>query len=30
VPTSLGVNPQIGIMAMATRIVWRMRERPLV
>jgi choline dehydrogenase-like flavoprotein len=30
VPTSLGVNPQIGIMAMATRLVWRMRERPLV
>jgi len=30
VPTSLGVNPQVGIMAMATRIVWRMRERALV
>ena len=29
VPTSLGVNPQIGIMAMATRLVWRMRERAL-
>ena len=29
VPTSLGVNPQIGIMAMATRLAWRMRERAL-
>jgi choline dehydrogenase-like flavoprotein len=29
VPTSLGVNPQVGIMAMATRIAWRMREAPL-
>ena len=26
VPTSLGVNPQLTIMAMATRIAWRMRE----
>lgn len=25
-PTSLGVNPQLSIMAMATRIAWRMRE----
>jgi choline dehydrogenase-like flavoprotein len=30
VPTSLGVNPQLTIMAMATRIAWKMRERPLV
>lgn len=28
-PTSLGVNPQISIMAMATRLAWRMREHPL-
>lgn len=28
-PTSLGVNPQVSIMAMATRIAWKMRERPL-
>jgi len=28
-PTSLGVNPQLSIMAMATRIAWKMRERPL-
>ncbi len=28
-PTSLGVNPQLGIMTVATRIAWRMRERPL-
>ncbi len=28
-PTSLGVNPQLGIMAVATRIAWRMRETPL-
>jgi choline dehydrogenase-like flavoprotein len=27
VPTSLGVNPQVSIMAMATRIAWRLRER---
>ncbi len=26
VPTSLGVNPQIAIMTLATRIAWRMRE----
>ncbi len=26
VPTSLGVNPQLTIMAMATRIAWRMRD----
>jgi choline dehydrogenase-like flavoprotein len=29
VPTSLGVNPQLSIMAMATRIAWRMRDVPL-
>jgi choline dehydrogenase-like flavoprotein len=28
-PTSLGVNPQETIMAMATRIAWKLRERPL-
>jgi choline dehydrogenase-like flavoprotein len=28
-PTSLGVNPQISIMAMATRIAWQLRERKL-
>jgi choline dehydrogenase-like flavoprotein len=28
-PTSLGVNPQETIMAMATRIAWGLRERPL-
>ena len=28
-PTSLGVNPQESIMAMATRIAWILRERPL-
>jgi choline dehydrogenase-like flavoprotein len=28
-PTSLGVNPQISVMAMATRLAWRMRDRPL-
>jgi choline dehydrogenase-like flavoprotein len=27
VPTSLGVNPQLTIMAMATRIAHRMRDR---
>lgn len=27
VPTSLGVNPQLTIMALATRIAWRMREK---
>jgi choline dehydrogenase-like flavoprotein len=26
-PTSLGVNPQLSIMAMATRIAWRLREQ---
>jgi choline dehydrogenase-like flavoprotein len=26
-PTSLGVNPQETIMAMATRIAWKLRER---
>ena len=26
VPTSLGVNPQLTIMAMATRIAWKMRD----
>ena len=29
VPTSLGVNPQLSIMSMATRIAWKLRERPL-
>ena len=29
-PTSLGVNPQLSIMSIATRLAWRMRERPLV
>jgi choline dehydrogenase-like flavoprotein len=29
VPTSLGVNPQLSIMAIATRVAHRMRERPL-
>ena len=28
-PTSLGVNPQLSIMSMATRIAWKMRERRL-
>lgn len=28
-PTSLGVNPQETIMAMATRIAWHLRERPV-
>jgi choline dehydrogenase-like flavoprotein len=28
-PTSLGVNPQLSIMSMATRLAWKMRERPL-
>jgi choline dehydrogenase-like flavoprotein len=27
-PTSLGVNPQLSIMAMATRVAWHLRERP--
>jgi choline dehydrogenase-like flavoprotein len=26
-PTSLGVNPQLSVMAMATRIAWKLRER---
>lgn len=25
-PTSLGVNPQVSVMAMATRLAWRMRD----
>ncbi len=29
VPTSLGVNPQVSIMTMATRVAWKLRERPL-
>jgi len=29
-PTSLGVNPQLSIMTLATRIAWTLRERPLV
>lgn len=28
-PTSLGVNPQVSVMAMATRLGWKLRERPL-
>ncbi len=28
-PSSLGVNPQLSIMTVATRIAWRLRERPL-
>ena len=28
VPTSLGVNPQLTIMAMATRVAWKMRDEP--
>lgn len=28
-PSSLGVNPQLTVMAMATRIAWSLRERPL-
>lgn len=28
-PTSLGVNPQLSIMGMATRIAWHLRELPL-
>lgn len=27
-PSSLGVNPQLSIMTVATRFAWRMRERP--
>jgi choline dehydrogenase-like flavoprotein len=29
VPTSLGVNPQLSIMSIATRAAWHMRETPL-
>jgi choline dehydrogenase-like flavoprotein len=28
-PTSLGVNPQLTVMAMATRLAWKLRERQL-
>lgn len=28
-PSSLGVNPQLTVMALATRIAWHLRERPL-
>jgi len=28
-PTSLGVNPMLSIMAMATRVAWQLREQPL-
>ncbi|MGM0576241.1 MAG: GMC family oxidoreductase [Myxococcota bacterium] len=28
-PTSLGVNPQLSIMSIATHLAWKMRERPL-
>lgn len=27
-PTSLGVNPQLSIMTLATQIAWKLRERP--
>jgi choline dehydrogenase-like flavoprotein len=27
-PTSLGVNPQETVLAMATRIAWKLRDRP--
>lgn len=29
VPTSLGVNPQLTVMTMATRVAWKMRDKPL-
>ena len=29
VPSSLGVNPQLAIMTLATRLAWKLRERPL-
>jgi choline dehydrogenase-like flavoprotein len=28
VPTSLGVNPQLAIMTLATRVAWNLRETP--
>jgi choline dehydrogenase-like flavoprotein len=28
-PSSLGVNPQVSVMAMATRLAWRLREQKL-
>jgi choline dehydrogenase-like flavoprotein len=28
-PSSLGVNPQVSVMAVATKLAWGMRERPL-
>ena len=28
-PTSLGVNPQVSVMAVATKLAWGMREKPL-
>lgn len=28
-PSSLGVNPQLSIMAVATHLAWKLRERPL-
>jgi choline dehydrogenase-like flavoprotein len=28
-PTSLGVNPQVGVMAMAARIAWKLRDKKL-
>lgn len=30
VPSSLGVNPQLSIMSLATRVAWKLRERPFV
>jgi choline dehydrogenase-like flavoprotein len=29
VPTSLGVNPQLSIMTLATRIAWKLRDQKL-
>jgi choline dehydrogenase-like flavoprotein len=29
-PSSLGVNPQVSVMAVATKLAWGMREKPLV
>ena len=29
-PSSLGVNPQVSVMAVATKLAWGMRDKPLV